>query len=127
MKIRTCYVSNSSSSSYCILGREICYMADINSNLKNIDENKKYVIKGINGEEGELLIHLTGKEIIDIFLNRRMDAEWFYCNLVEKIAESYDNEKLEIPNITLNAYCFYGTCDNYTTKIDEFISEYTTI
>ena len=82
---------------------------------------------GIPGKELPTSAAKYIKEVIDIFLNRRMDAEWFYCNLVEKIAESYDNEKLEIPNVTLNAYCFYGTCDNYVTKIDEFISEYTTI
>lgn len=126
MKIRMSYVSNSSSSSYCIIGKEICHMGDIISYLDKIEKNKKYVIMGIDGNEGEQLINLKGKEVLEIFKNRRIKDEFYYCDLVEKIVEGYDGDKIEVPNITLNAECFYGTCDNYEPKRDEFISEYTT-
>ncbi len=125
MKIRTGYVSNSSSSSFCIIGKTVCSLYEIDACFDKIDQNKEYVIRGLEGCEGENLIFLYGKDVIDIFKKRKIQYEHCDCDLIEIIAHSYDNETLKIPNITLGAECYYGTCDDHRMSLDDFESEYT--
>lgn len=122
MKIRTGYISNSSSSSFCIIGKAICKMKEINSKeaFDKIDKNKQYVIRDIDGDEGEQLVFLNGNDILEMFAEKKIMGEYESCNLIEELDSELDGYSMKIPENVSGMECYYGTCDSHYVEKDEF-------
>lgn len=108
MKIRTGYVSNSSSSSFIVIGRDV---GNIFSNSLNLDfKNKEYAMFGKElWGEGTDFIHLTS-ELFEWIKDRRYNIDFYNGDIIEIIKSgenSWSSECIEIPdNITdAKAYC----------------------
>lgn len=127
MKIRNGYVSNSSSSSFCIIGYKVC-----NTNTAhdyNFDlENNQYLMIGRELCEGIDIIDLN-KAMIKHLKDECLEHEYEIIQVLSFSVDSdYANEVEQIPEIILKPKVIFGTrSDNYTRTVAEFKHRYETM
>ena len=121
MKIRTNYVSNSSSSSFVVICKEVGNI--FSSNLELDFDNHNYAMIGkYNFSEGaDDFIHLT-PELFEWFEKRKYDVDVGNGDIIEIIASgqnSWNNETIKIPEGYTDIYARVIVADDHSSKTIE--------
>lgn len=108
MKIRLGYVSNSSSSSFVVIGRRVGNILE--NNLKLDFENKNYAMLGkeLYGD-GSDFIKLT-PELFKWMEDRRYNVDFHDGEIIEVIESgenSWSSDSIKIPDNICNAYAYF--------------------
>lgn len=124
MKIRTNYVSNSSSSSFCVVGYKICstsYMHDIVFD----SEKYNYIMLGKYLNEGIDFV-LLDDEMIKYLQNDSLEDDYDVIQVLSySFGDDYYNEMKQVPDIIMKSQVFFGTKDDdSTTNINQFKQRY---
>lgn len=121
MKIRSGFVSNSSSSSFVIIGRYINTKELLNGEYDS--ENNVVMLKGGWGCEGEMLFELT-KDMIEEIRKTVAEGKTFdKFDMMEVFAcgEEFSFETKDIPE-KVSVYC--TEVDHWMPDVSEFVEHY---
>lgn len=116
MKIRSNYVSNSSSSSFVVIGKDT---GNIYSNNLQLDfENKQYVMLGKELSDGTDYIELT-PELFEWINRRKFDLDWGNGSIIEIITSgknAWSADCIKIPDNLTNAFAWSIKADDWSSS-----------
>jgi hypothetical protein len=116
MKIRSGYVSNSSSSSFVVIGKDV---GNIYSNNLQLDfENKQYVMLGKELSDGTDYIELTA-ELFEWIDKRKFDLDWGNGSIIEIITSgknAWSADCIKIPDNLSNAFAWSIKADDWSSS-----------
>lgn len=116
MKIRSGYVSNSSSSSFVVIGKDT---GNIYSNNLQLDfENKQYVMLGKELSDGTDYIELT-PELFEWINRRKFDLDWGNGSIIEIITSgknAWSVDCIKIPDNLTNAFAWSIKADDWSSS-----------
>ena len=119
MKIRSNYVSNSSSSSFIVIGKDV---GNIYSNNIELDfKNKQYVMLGKELYDGTDYIELT-PELFDWINKRKYDLDWGNGSIIEVISSgknTWSEDFIKIPDNLTSAYAWSIDADQNSSETIE--------
>jgi len=132
MKTRNGFVSNSSSSSFVILGVEV-KLNDIDVQDLKSKEYEYVAESGMQGESGPIFVEIKNKKMLDL-LKRAHDGEFdnldnnvhaykaYYCSF----SEGGDGETIDISNFPKKIEVYSGEADqcSFALDVDEMEAMY---